>query len=273
MPLQAKYSAQADIPEALRENYKQIGSVWLLQIEGGAPEGFIERAKFNEVDGELKKAKTDLQKFEGIDADKARTADAQLKAILDSLGGKDPKAFADAQQAYVQGELAKHAQDHANAVKKLQDDLDAERGHKRTLLTDRELRSRIASDPRIRPEAIEDVTELLLPKLDFEGDKIIVKENGRPKLNSDGSAYTAEQLVKDTLAVKTHFLQPSSGGGSAQTANRGSASGTDGVPRKADGSVNLTQLMALKDTNPAEFKRITDSGEHLKTVAAAQKAA
>ena len=42
--------------------------------------------------------------------DVLRTAQAQLDAITKELGGKDPKGFADAQQAYVQGELAKHAQ-------------------------------------------------------------------------------------------------------------------------------------------------------------------
>lgn len=271
MPLKAKYATEAEIPEPLRAEYKQVGSVWLLQIEGGAPEGFIERAKFEAADTQLRAAKTKLDSFGDLNADQVRADLAELGSFRQSFGAGSTEDAKKAVETQAKAIAAAEIQKKDNELKAAVTRAESAEKHASSLVIDNDLQAKAAA-AGVLPEALPDVVRLGRDVFRYRDGKAVGYDGENPKLNGAGQPYGVEDFVSDLKVGKKYFFPPSSGGGSAQTGNRGSGNG-DSVPRNADGSVNLTALHELRTTNPAVYQQVIATGEHLKVVTPEKKAA
>lgn len=262
--LQAFYTKEEDIPEALKEFYTQKGDRWELGVTIEGIEGVKSFTDFEKLNSALRKERNDHKvirdKFKPL-ADRDVTellslSDriTELEEELEAAGGNDPKKIDKIVEARIKAKLAPLERERD----KLKGDLDIAIVEIKTFKGEKLTRSihdairEAATKAKLLPEALDDA--LMLGERVFEVDDngaVVVKEGTSFGIGLNAAGWFTEMQEK-----RPHWWGPSGGGGAG--GNRG-GNGVTKNPWSAD-HWNMTEQSAIY---------IADSGKATQLAAAA----
>jgi hypothetical protein len=203
MALQDEFSSQEDIPEALREHYKQDGEKWVLD----AP-GLVKKDKvngFRDTNIRLMKENEDLvKKFGNVDLDeyhsfKSQVQKAKERKLADA--GKDEELFNE-RVAPLKAEKERIEKELGLKLLAYEQELSG-------LKIDDKVRD-LAAKLGARNTAHDDLLLRAHRVFKFQEGKVVAI-NGN--LGKSGDALTIGEWMGTLAEVAPHLFEPSSGGG------------------------------------------------------------
>lgn len=241
MAVKAQYSVETEIPEPLKKDYVKKGAIFVLQVEGGDPDGYIPEAKLSEFRQTNIDLAKQLKKFDGLNPEEVRPALAELEELRKS--GGDHKTIVDAKVAAA---TAKMSAEMTEKNKKL---AELEEYRNKTLL-DGAITA--ASREKVNPLALDDMLRRGRETFRLEGEMPVAFQGDTKILGKDGKPLTVEAWVDDVLS-KAHHLALSSSGGGAKNGTGGSNTNTNPFAKE---TVNYTEQGKLIRTDRAKAEQL-----------------
>lgn len=238
-----QYDNEADIPAQLKDNYKQVGSVWILQVEGAVPKAQFEEFRDNNI--KLLKERDDLKtKFADVDPEQYKT----LKTRAELLDEKKLVA-ADGVEAAVEARVKKMKEEYDAKLNTEIEKNTRARGEIGKLKIDTAL-VQAGTKSGLRPEAVEDFVRRgqSVFSLDAEG-QVVALQNGEKRYNGAGAPLGIDDWVGEVAKDKgySHLFNPSSGSGAQGGAGKAP---TQNPFQKGTPHYNLMDQARLVKENP-----------------------
>lgn len=165
----------------------------------GVPSATVPRVELEHVVGQREGLKSKLAAAE------KQAVDLQAQLEKRSRGDKDAQTQALEKSGDYEKALKLKTEEFAASIQLK----DAEIAGVHQVAMRYQLRAAVASAENIAPSAVDDVTELLLPRLSLDsanGHAVKVSDaNGMPAVGKDGDAMTLGVLVADWIAEKPHY--------------------------------------------------------------------
>jgi hypothetical protein len=262
MALKFKFKTREEIPAEQVSLYTEREGAWVLDVDGA-----IEKSKLDEIrtsNAALSKERDELAKrFEGIDADEARTllAEKQKREEEKLLKGGDDTAASEEAQRQERERIEKVIESRIKGVKgeleKQVGALTVERDALTARLTAVQIDQgviTVATKRGLRPTAIADITSRARSVFKLvNGVPAAFETDGKSlRYGRDGlSPMTLEEWVDTQVAEAPHLFEANSGGGaSGQAGGAGSRGhGLQKNPFKKE-TWNLTEQMRLLKSDP-----------------------
>ena len=245
MPLQKRYAADTDIPEALREYYRETANGWELDISGDNVSNDVERLKqtlANERE-QRRKAVQALEAFkkemQDISPEQAREALQKLEELEQNTLRSNKQYEELAERKYAQ--QLKALQTKIEQQTKQQQEADQERNRYRDMYRQTTVETQLAKealeqgvDPKKMRFLLNDLRDIW--RLDDQNNLLPIDptSNGEltPLYGQEGKPLTMKEQVGQFLKQYPYFVLESSGGGALHR---------PGGPR---GNVTLTREQA-----------------------------
>ena len=236
MAVKAKYSKQADIPDALKADYKEVDGVWLLDVDGGNTATHVPKSEFDRVKNESETRKTTLAKYKDLDPDKVAADTAELVELRKGAGN---------QQVAIDAATARLTKEKENLEKKVQETS----GQLSTLLLDNRFKDLAAKDG-VKPEAIPFFVDAARKNFEVVNGELVPRDSLKGK---DGKPLTPDEWTTERKTDSAFLFLGSSGGGAGNQAASKDAAGNSSKlnPYKKE-SFNLTQQGIIEIGNPTE---------------------
>lgn len=249
MAVKAQYNAETEIPDTLKQDYVKKGNVFVLQVEGGEPDGFVPESKLSEFRQTNIDLAKQLKRFDGISPEEIRPQLAELEELRKH--GGDHKTMVEAKVAAA---TAKMAAEQVELKKKL---AEMEDYRNRTLL-DGAITA--AARDKVNPLALDDVLRRGREVFRLEGEMPVAFQGDTKLMGADGKPLTVEAWLGDTLTKASHLALGSSGGG-AKNGTGGSGGNANPFAKE---TFNLTeQGKLLKADRPRAEQLAAQAGVKL----------
>lgn len=242
MAVQATYADEASIPELLKKDYVKKGEIYVLQVTGGAPDGFETAEKVKEFRDNNVKLSKQLKAFEGIDPEQVRPALAELEELR-----KLPPNQKEAIEQRVNAATQKMTVELEQAQKKL---AEAD-SFRQSVLLDGAIAK--AARDKVHEKALPDVTRRAREMFKLEGESPVAVQGDTKVLGKSGKPLTIEEWLEDLETEASFLFKGSSGGG---TSNGSGGAGGNGSNPFEKGKENYTEQTILLKNNPAKAKAL-----------------
>lgn len=245
-----------DVAESLRGEYEAHSGKFRLKVEGDIPALLEANAKIVEfrnnnieLNKEVTRLKPIAEKFEGIDADEARTAIEKVKA-LGKKGVNDPQDFDTKLSSAVDAALKPLREQLTTMTSEVQSE--------RQRANDFLLRSQVADAfTKVGGKANASDFVVNLAKDIFEvKDNSVVAKTGKFSTAKPGDPISIDEWLESVQQNHDYVFAPSSGGGAPRD-KKGANGGSGGPQPKLKEGQTL-----LKNPTPQEL------GEHSAAIAA-----
>jgi hypothetical protein len=240
MALQDEFNSEDEIPETLREHYKQDGEKWVLD----AP-GLVRKEKvngFRDTNIRLMKENEDLQKkFSGVDLDEYHAFKSQAQKNKEKKlaeAGKDEELFNE--------RVAPLKAEKERIEKELSSKLSAYEQELSTLKIDDKVRD-FAAKLGARNTAHDDLLLRAHKVFKFEEGKVVAI-NGN--LGKSGDPLTIGEWMGTLAESAPHLFEPSSGGGAPKVGSSSPAAAGKTINR----SDTKSFLANLKEIGKGDVK-------------------
>lgn len=238
-----QYENESDIPAHLKDNYKQVGTVWVLQVDGAVPKAQFEEFRNNNI--ELMKERDALKtKFEGVDPEQYKTLKTRAELLDEKklVAAEGVDAAVEARTKTMKEEydkrLAAETEKNARALSEIG-----------KLKIDTAL-VQAGSKAGLRPEAVEDFVRRGqgVFSLDANG-QVVALQNGEKRFNALGQPLGIDDWVNDVAKDKNfgHLFNPSQGSGSQ---GQGGKAPTVNPFMRGTAGFNLTEQARITRENP-----------------------
>jgi len=254
MALRATISSLDDVPEEHRGLYVQVGDEYVVDLDDGEYKKRITEFRDNNItlkkrvdtlaaeSKQLAELKTQLEKYDGLDAEKAREALQKIQAIED-------KKLMDAGQIdeLLSQRTERMRLDYDGQVKaalKARDDNKVEADKYRELyqkeVIDNKLSASITSIGKLRPGAIRDALwrGREVWKLNDQGIPTPFSPDGKVIYGKDGENPISMDEWAQSLMQEVPYLWEGNVGGGAGGAGGGAGGGTGQVDRMDQNAIN-----------------------------------
>ncbi len=243
--LKFQIDKEEDIPAHAKSEYKQVGNVWILDVEGAVPEQQLKDFRTNNIN--LIKERDDLiTKFKDVDPEQYKT----LKTRAELLDEKK-LVTSEGLEAAVNARIEKMKTEYEKQVNDLTTVSTKQKGELAKLKIDTALVT-VGTKNGLRPEAVEDFVNrgTRLFSLSDEGQVVSKDENGQVRYGALGQPLTIEEWVGTVAKDKSygHLFSPSAGGGSTGGATKPV---TVNPFLKGTPGFNVTEQFRIGRENPA----------------------
>jgi len=255
MPLPRKYSTQEDIPEALREHFRQASDgSWELDLEGGLPLGAPGERALQREKEERRQATEALralqEKFGDLDPEKAREALSQINQ-LEEEKLRSEKKFEELAERKFQGQirqLQQQIQALTDAVKYEQGRVTAARDRFAQVAINDQL-GKIALELGVDPKKLKFLVQEARPlwRLNDQDQPQPMEQDEQGEWRTvygaqAGQPISMKEQLQGLVKENPFFLLETSGAGTQQ---RGFGGGGNGMPftitRQEARNINLFQ--------------------------------
>jgi hypothetical protein len=206
MALKGSVTDIEEVPEGLREHYKQDGAAWVLDVPDLAPKTRINEFRDKNI-GLQRKLDEMNASFEGVDIEeykalKTRSQKEHDKKLLDA--GKVEEMFAErlnpikAEKEKTEKELRSQLADKDSRLAKF--------------MIDNEIRS-VAMKSGVHPTAVDDLILRGHQIFKMDGDKVTPRNGDQVIFGKSGDPLGFEEWVEGLVEKAPHLFQSSQGGG------------------------------------------------------------
>jgi hypothetical protein len=246
MPIKFSYDKIDDVPEPLREHYEEKDGRFVLKAEGAVAKANADELRQNNI-RLANELRTFQERFDGIDPDEVRSMlEEKQKREEDKI--KDKEKF----EAALKTRLGP-----------VQTQLEKERTRSKALeaqLSDLLIMQSAANAGRqkkIRPEAVEDLTERVKKVFRIQEGKVVATDAaGNAIMNASGEPLSVVEFVDDLATKAPHLFEASSGTGARGSGMTGNVTGFDGTNPFKKESWNMTRQGEIYKKNPALAARL-----------------
>ena len=257
--LKAVYNTIEEVPESVREYYKEEGGKYVITVDGMVPKAKVD--EFRATNTRLIKERDDLlEKYKDVDLDEIAGLRTKLQELEDKRGKKD-RDLDDELKAKIKAitdPLNKQLEDAKGKTTSLENKLSE-------LMIDKAL-SEAGAEYGVRSSAIPDLINRGRSIFKMEDGKVVpYDDKGEKMYHTTGDLITPRQFVEKLAESAPHLFEDNRGSGS-QGGKGGSQGGSahPGVNPWKKETLNLTAQGAMIKKDPAKAKRMAaEAGQKL----------
>lgn len=237
------------LDEAQQALYESDGNgQYILQVEGAVPKAQLDEFRANNL-----KLKTALEKFNGLDPDKAAEIAAAYQGVTDGTYVENAKktdvdAIVEKRIAEMQRQHETELTSATETAAKLKTELETVKVNQALLTAGATAGLRKGAEADLLSRGRE------VFSVDNDGNLVARDEKGEMRYGAAGQPLTPSEFIKDLASKAEHLFDANAGGGAIGGAGSG-GSGSGVNPWKKE-TYNLTEQALLIKKDPAKAKEM-----------------